>query len=278
MKKIITIQDISCIGKCSLTVALPIISALGIECAIVPTAVLSTHTQFKGFTFRDLTDDMAPIREHWQKEGFHFDAIYTGYLGSARQIALVKEYFAAFGKDCPIIVDPAMADNGKLYAGFDDAFPQEMAKLCGSANVILPNLSEAALLTGSTYPGEDADEATTLQLLHKLAALGSEKVVITGVTLADGTFGFMGMDSKTKEVFKYGVPKIPASSHGTGDVFASAFTGALVNGHDIFNALKLAADYTSACIKNSYEDPERVAYAVNFEYELPGLMAKVLQK
>ena len=276
MKKIITIQDVSCIGKCSLTVALPIISSLGIECAIVPTAVLSTHTQFKGFTFRDLTDDMAPIREHWQKEGFKFDAIYTGYLGSARQISLVKEYFTAFGADCPIIVDPAMADNGKLYTGFDEAFPGEMAKLCGDADIILPNLSEAALMTGMEYPGEDADEASTRALLEKLAQLGAKTAVITGVTLDDGTFGFYGVNCKSMEFFKYGVEKVPHRSHGTGDIFASAFTGALVNGKNTFDALKVAAEYTSACIRSSYLDPDRVDYAVNFEYEIPGLIKSVL--
>ena len=279
MKKIITIQDVSCIGKCSLTVALPIISALGIECAIVPTAVLSTHTQFKGFTFRDLTDDMAPIREHWQKEGFTFDAIYTGYLGSERQIALVKEYFDAFGsKDghkCPIIVDPAMADNGKLYVGFDESFPQAMAGLCAGADVILPNLSEAALMTGSEYPGEDATEDQTLALIDKLAKLGAGTVVITGVTLSDGTFGFYGLDTASGEYIKYGAPKVPHRSHGTGDIFASAFTGTLVNGKSVYDSLKVAADYTAGCIRNSYEDPDRVDYAVNFEYELPNLIKAV---
>jgi len=276
MKKVMSIQDISCIGKCSLTVALPIISSLGIECAIVPTAVLSTHTQFKGFTFRDLTDDLDPIKEHWKQEGFTFDAIYTGYLGSARQIAIVQEFFETFGKRCPIIVDPAMAENGKLYTGFDDSFPLEMAKLCKSANIILPNISEACLMTGFEYPGEDADEITIKSLLYRLSEFGTEKVVITGVTLDDGSFGFMGLDTRTNEFFKYGTTKVAYRSHGTGDVFASAFTGALVNGKETFGALKIAADYTAACIHNSYMDPDRVNYAVNFEYELPNLIKTVL--
>lgn len=275
MKRIITIQDISCIGKCSLTVALPIISALGIECSIVPTAVLSTHTLFKGFTFRDLTDDMEPIREHWIKEGFQFDAIYTGYLGSARQISIVQDYISSFGQNCPVIVDPAMADNGKLYTGFDDSFPLEMAKLCSNADIILPNISEAALMTGSRYPGEDATENDIIDLLNKLAKLGCKMAVITGVSHPDGTFGFYGLDTQSNKYFKYGTTKVNYSSHGTGDVFASSFTGALVNGIDTFNALKIAADYTSACIKNSFEDPGRVNYAVNFEYELPNLIQTV---
>ena len=273
MKRIMTIQDVSCIGKCSLTVALPIISALGIETAIVPTAVLSTHTQFSGFTFRDLTEDLEPIREHWKKENFEFSAIYSGYLGSERQIEIVRNYICDFKKkDTVTIIDPVMADNGKLYAGFDESFPEKMAGLCREGDVILPNLSEAALLTGEPYPGEDASPDVTKKLLTKLARLGAAIVVITGVSLSDGTFGFMGLDVKKNEFFEYGNPKIPFKSHGTGDIFASAFTGALVRGLSTYDALKLAADYVRACIKNTYEDPGRINYGVNFELELPYLM------
>ena len=276
MKRVMTIQDISCIGKCSLTVALPIISAAGIETAIVPTAVLSTHTQFKGFTFRDLTDDMEPIRDHWKKEGFKFNAIYTGYLGSERQIDIVKSYFNEFSSaDTVKIVDPAMADGGVLYVGFDEHFAREMGKLCGSADIILPNISEAALMLGEEYPGEDADEETVKALLLKLAELGSKIVVITGATLSDGSFGFIGYDVDKKEFFKYGTEKVPHKSHGTGDVFASAFTGALVNGFSVYDALSIAADYTAACIKNTYLDPEKVDYAVNFELELPYYISRL---
>lgn len=270
MKKVITIQDVSCIGKCSLTVALPIISAAGIETAIVPTAVLSTHTQFTGFTFRDLTDDLEPIRDHWKKEGFKFSAIYTGYLGSKRQIDIVKSYFDTFAEPGTVkIVDPAMADGGKLYYGFDEDFAREMGKLCGTADIILPNISEAALMLGEEYPGEEADEAHIKALIDKLAALGSKIVVITGVTLDDGTFGFYGYDTQKKEYFKYGIKKVPHKSHGTGDIFASAFTGALVNGFNTYDSLAIAADYTAKCIENTYNDPEKVDYAVNFELELP---------
>lgn len=276
MKRVMTIQDISCIGKCSLTVALPIISAAGIETAIVPTAVLSTHTQFKGFTFRDLTDDMEPIRDHWKKEGFKFNAIYTGYLGSERQIEIVKSYFEEFSSaDTVKIVDPAMADGGNLYVGFDEHFAREMGKLCGSADIILPNISEAALMLGEEYPGEDADEETVKALLLKLAELGSKIAVITGATLSDGSFGFIGYDVDKKEFFKYGTKKVPHRSHGTGDIFASAFTGALVNGFSVYDALSIAADYTAACIKNTYLDPEKVDYAVNFELELPYYISRL---
>lgn len=270
MKRVASIQDISCIGKCSLTVALPIISAAGIETAIVPTAVLSTHTQFKGFTFRDLTDDMEPIRDHWIKEGFRFDALYTGYLGSLRQIEIVKSYFSAFAGDGTVkIVDPAMADNGNLYVGFDKAFAKEMGSLCAESDIALPNISEAVFMLGEDYPGEDAPEEVTRDILKKLAETGIRFPVITGVTLSDGTFGFIGFDSAKNEFISYGTEKVPYKSHGTGDVYASAFTGALVNGKSIYDALVIAANYTTACIRNTYNDPDKVNYAVNFELELP---------
>jgi pyridoxine kinase len=278
MKRILTIQDISCIGKCSLTVALPILSAAGIETAIVPTAVLSAHTQFSGVTFRDLTDDLPGILDHWKKEGFTFSAIYTGYLGSIRQIGLVRDYFAAFGGEgvCKI-VDPAMADSGKLYTGFDDAFVKEMRSLCAEADVILPNISETAMMLGVPYPGEDASEAQLKELLDGLTGLGARISVITGASLEDGSFGYLGYDADRKEYLRYGTAKIPLRSHGTGDIFASTFTGALVNGFAPGDALKIASDYTGACIRNTYEDPEHVSYGVNFEAEIPYLL-KLLGK
>ena len=278
MKRIATIQDISCIGKCSLTAALPIISATGVETAIVPTAVLSTHTQFSGFTFRDLTDDLEAIRDHWKKEGFRFDAIYTGYLGSLRQIDIVKSYFKEFGSEGAIkIVDPAMADNGKLYYGFDEAFAKEMGTLCAESDIALPNISEAALMLGIDYPGEDASENTIKDILKKLSGIGIKFPVITGVTLSDGTFGFIGYDSAKDEFISHGEEKVPYKSHGTGDVYASAFTGALANGKSIYDSLVIAAKFTTACIRNSYNDPKRVNYAVNFELEIPFLL-KLLGK
>ena len=278
MKRIITIQDVSCLGKCSLTVALPIISAMGVETAIIPTAVLSTHTQFSGFTFHDLTDEMDPIKDHWKKEGFKFDAIYTGYLGSDRQIQIVSDYFDTFKSEGTVIVmDPAMADNGKLYAGFDEAFAKKMATLCAKADIILPNISEACFMLGEEYPGEDADKATVKALIEKLTGLGARYSVITGTTFADGTFGFTGFDAETKEFFSYGTKKVNWKSHGTGDIFASAVTGALMNGFSVYDSLKIAADYSCACIQNTYDDPEKVDYAVNFEAEIPYLL-KLINK
>ncbi len=273
MKRIMTIQDISCIGKCSLTVALPIISAMGVETAIVPTAVLSTHTNFSNFTFRDLTDDMPSIKDVWVKEGFKFDAIYTGYIGTPQQIDIVSDYFKTFNNPHGyIIVDPAMADNGKLYTGFDMAFAKKMTTICSYADIILPNISEAAFMTNTPYPGEDASVDEIKAMLLKLANLGPKIAVITGVHIEPNRFGYIGYNTENQTFFSYSTKEISIKSHGTGDVFASTVTGALMNDFSIEDSLKIAADYTCKCIENTYNDKNAVTYGVNFEAEIPYLL------
>ena len=168
MKRALTIQDISCVGKCSLTVALPIISAFGVETSVIPTAVLSTHTAFKNFTFCDLTDEIEKISNAWQKENISFDAIYTGYLGSSKQISIISELFKTFKtKDNFILVDPVMGDNGKLYSGFDQTFADEMALLCKNADVIVPNLTEASFMLHTPYIASGYDEEYIKDLLKQ---------------------------------------------------------------------------------------------------------------
>lgn len=214
-------------GKCSLTVALPIISACGVECAVVPTAVLSTHTAFTGHTFHDLTGEMAPIEAHWRREGFHFDALYTGYLGSREQIELVQNYFRDFGhRDNLIVVDPVMGDNSKLYAGFTPDFAREMARLAEEADVIVPNLTEAPYLLGIPYR-TDRNEEELHELLRDFAGLGAKNVVLTGVSLRPGELGAMGYSAASGTFFYHASEHLPVSFHGTGDVFASALVGAL---------------------------------------------------
>ena len=231
MKRIVTIQDISCIGKCSLTVALPIISACGVETAVIPTAVLSTHTAFDGFTFRDLTDEIPPIAAHWKAQGMAVDAIYTGYLGSFQQLEIVSRFFDQFKTtENLILVDPVMADNGALYAGFTPAFVQEMAKLCGKADIIVPNLTEACYLLNIPYPGEDYTRADIQHILTELGKLGCKQVVLTGVSLEPGRLGVMAYDTEKQTFFEYYNEKMPSSFHGTGDVFASVVVGAMMRG------------------------------------------------
>jgi len=262
-KRILTVQDISCVGQCSLTVALPILSACGTEAAVLPSAVLSTHTAgFTGFTCRDLTDDMPDIIQHWKKEKISFDAVYTGYLGSAEQIVYVKEIFKTLLKDGGSrIVDPAMADNGRLYPAFDAAFVEEMKKLAGDADVVLPNITEACFLTDTDYR-ETYDEEYVNSLISKLLALGAKTVVLTGVGYDDETTGVAVYENGTMRYYRH--EKMPKGCHGTGDVFASAFAGAYTRGMNAYDSAKIAADYTLHCIKFTSGD-ESHWYGVKFE-------------
>ena len=273
-KRIVTVQDISCLGKCSLTVALPILSAMDTEACVIPTAVLSTHTGgFSGYTFRDLTEDISPILNHWEKENFKFDAIYTGYLGSEEQCRLMVELFDRFGtEDNLIFVDPAMADNGKLYPGFPSDFPQEMRKVCAKADVIDPNMTEACLMLGLDFPGKSGyAEEWVKDVLKKLCAMGCKKAILTGVIFEDKQ-GAMAYDSQTDTFASYFGENIPKSFHGTGDIFSSALCGALVRGQDMEQALKTAVDFTVAAIKITAADPDHPAYGVRFEAALPELI------
>lgn len=272
MKRVATIQDISCLGKCSLTVALPIISAMGSECCVVPTAVLSTHTMFEGYTFRDLTEELIPIADHWEKEGFAFDALYTGYLGSEAQLNIVRDYFARFGVNALKLVDPVMADNGKLYAGFTPEFARKMAALCGSADIILPNLTEAAYMLDRPYVGAGYDEAYIQDLLRRLSDLGAGTVLLTGVSFSEKEIGVMSYTAATGEFESYYHAKVDAAYHGTGDIFASVLTGGMMRGLTLRESYRLAADFTAACIKRTAETPGGIRYGVYFEAELPGLM------
>lgn len=275
MKRIASIQDISCLGRCSLTVALPVISAMGVECAIVPTAVLSTHTMFQGFTCKDLSDQIRPIADHWQKEGIKFDAVYTGYLASSEQIADVLDFFARFRTDDNLIfVDPAMADNGKLYPAFGPEFPAEMAKVCAAADVVVPNLTEACLMTGIPYRTE-YDEAYVKEILQALCTMGAKKAVLTGVGFTPDELGVMSYDSESGEYFTYFSRRLPTSYHGTGDLFASTCIGAMMGGMSLNEALKVAVDYTVECIRITAEAGLEHYYGVEFERAIPFLLKRI---
>ena len=269
MKRIITIQDISCIGRCSLTVALPIISAAGVETGVLPTAVLSTHTMFPKFTFCDLTDEIPKISDAYTELGITFDAIYTGYLGSFEQLALVSDFFDRHGcGGCIKVVDPAMADNGKLYTGFTPEFAKAMAKLCGKADLIIPNLTEAAFMLGIPYT-DKYDENYIRDLLRRLTALGCKCAALTGIGFKDDEIGVYSYNSETDKFYFYANEKKPVSYHGTGDIFASATVGAMMRGHSVESALTVAVDYTLECIKLTMDDEDRRFYGVNFEEALP---------
>ena len=273
MKRVVSIQDLSAVGKCSLTVALPIISAMGIECAVVPTAVLSTHTQFQGFTFRDLTDEMEPIADHWKQQGLTFDAVCTGYLGSFRQVDIVKRYFRDFGDGAKIIVDPAMGDNGRLYAGFGPEFPKKMAELMEGADLVLPNITEAAFMLGMEYK-EHYDRGYIMALLEGLLSLGAKTAALTGVSFEEGRLGAVSLDG-SGAFSEYYTDRLPVNFHGTGDIYSAAAAGALVLGKSVPEALALAADYTAECIRLTLAEENHSWYGVNFEQATPYLLERM---
>ncbi|MDO4811664.1 MAG: pyridoxamine kinase [Eubacteriales bacterium] len=273
MKRVVSIQDISGLGRCSLTVALPVISAMGVECAIVPTAVLSTHTMFQNFTCVDLTDQILPIAAHWKSQQIHFDAIYTGYLASKEQVGDVLTFFDEMRSDDTLLfVDPAMADHGKLYPAFGPDFPGEMAKVVARADVTVPNITEACLLTGSEYR-EKYDEAYIKELLEKLVALGAKKAILTGVSFDENKLGVMGYDGS--RYFSYFNDKAPMSYHGTGDIFSATAVGGLMRGMTMEEALQLAVDYTLQCIRVTRSDPNATWYGVEFEKAIPLLCERL---
>lgn len=271
LKRILAIHDLSGVGKCSLTVALPVISAAGVECSCMPTAVLSTHSgDFQGFTKHDLSGELLPMAEHWQREGIRFDGIYTGYLASARQAELIGQIIDMLASpETLVIVDPVMADNGAYYSGFDDEICTAFRRLCAKADVITPNITEAALLTGHTYhPGtvtRDAVEA----LLRDLGALGAKTAALTGIHLQDNTIGNAVFDvSSGKSAYSMRQAR-SGIFYGTGDLFASALAALLVRRAPAARALELATALVDDSISRSVLRGGDRRLGVDFEGALP---------
>ena len=267
IKRVAAIHDISGVGKCSLTVVLPIISAAGVECSVMPTAVLSTHTGgFEGFTFRDLTDEMLPIAEHWKKENIGFDAFYSGYLGSLAQIDIVRDIFEMFRTpESLIMVDPVMADHGALYSLFTMDHVKGMAKLCGHADVIIPNRTEAAFMLEREYKDGPMTEGDVRDLLYALAGLGAKQVVLTGVYFGDEDLGAACYDAGTGRIDCIMDKRIEGMYHGTGDVFGAFLLGALLRGRGLAEATRIAVDYTCAAIRLTAADGTGPRMGVRFE-------------
>lgn len=272
MKRIASIQDFSCIGSCSQTIALPVLSAMGVECVALPTALLSAHTAFDGFVSLDLTPQLPAIMAHWRAMHLRFDAVYTGYLASAEQVGLVGALLDGMDERPALtLIDPVMGDNGALYAGFSDAFPQTMRALCGRADVLTPNVTEACLLTGTAYsPVQDA--AQTRRLLERLLELGCRAAVLTGLRV-DGDMAVAALQRDGTGTLVR-TSYIPEVFHGTGDLFASTCAGALVQGAPLEHAVRLAADYVALTLRRTVQAPDRRWYGVNFQETLPELMAR----
>ncbi len=274
-KRVAAIHDISCFGKCSLTVALPLISAAGIETAVIPTAVLSTHTGgFTGYTFRDLTDDILPVARHWKQSGVSADAVYTGYLGSKKQVEIVISAAELIKKsDSLILVDPVMADNGSLYGGFPPDFPEEMVKLCKIADIITPNITEAVLMLKMEYKNPPYTMEYIEDIISRLYTLTGSKIVLTGVSFDSDEIGAACFDGEKIEYILSG--KIDAMYHGTGDVFASTLLAAIMRGKDLKEATRIAVDFTCLAIKNTAENHPDMHYSVAFEEVITKLITRL---
>ncbi len=266
-KRVAAIHDVSGFGKCSLTVALPVLSAAGIETAVMPTAVLSTHTACKpGYTYRDLTADLLPFAQNWKENDLHFDAIYSGFLGSAEQIDMVRRIFSMLAdENTLLVVDPAMADNGKMYSVFDKNFALEMQKLCAEADVIVPNFTEAAFMLGEEYREPPYSEDYVRQMLSLLSGACGASVVLTGVSYNAEQIGAASYVPKTGAFSQTLTPKVGGMYHGTGDVFASVLTAGLVNGQSLATATDTAVQYTYACIDRTFREYPYMTYGVDFE-------------
>ena len=293
MKRVLTVQDISCVGKCSLTVAIPVISAMGIEVCPLPTAILSNHTAFSSFSFLDLTDKIPEILNEWKKQGFHFDAIYTGYLGSIKQIDLVHKILDEFAQnDTLVVIDPCMADNGKLYTGFSQDFVNQMAKLCGRANVILPNMTEACFLVNQDYDIFTHTNESITKLMEKLLSLGANHVVLKGVDFSSDKIGVAYYSQKNnndsrnligKSIIENSIDdmkiyfhhRYDENFHGTGDLFASVVTGALVLKKELKEAVEIACDFIQESIECTLSNPNYNWYGVEFESALRNLSQKL---
>lgn len=275
-KRVLTIQDYSCLGRCSLTEYLPVVSSCGIECVGIPTAVLSNHTAgFRSWTYADLTEYLLPTIDHWEDYNHFFDAISSGYLGTD-QVDIVSQIFRRLKTEKTILlVDPAFADSGRLYPGFTKEHIDKMRTLLSLADVTLPNLTEACLLTDTPYR-EDFSLPEIDRMMEKLSSFGPKEVVISGLSLAKGKVGCRILDSRTKTFSTYQTKSYPGQYHGTGDLFASSFLSARILGLGLSSSVEVAHDFVHRSIKETIEEgkPE-LYYGVEFEKALPYLVRKI---
>ena len=265
--RVAAIHDMSGFGRCSLTVAIPILSTMGIQCCPLPTAFLSTHTGgFEGFTFLDMTDELPKVAAHWKSLGLGFQAVYSGFLGSERQIAIVEDFLREFrGPDTVAVIDPVMGDHGAVYQTYTPAMCAGMARLAELADVITPNLTEAALLLGIPYGELPVGEAGCREIVERLSLDGRRSVVLTGASTAPELTGAMCFDARTGRTEAVQTRRVPQEFHGTGDVFASVLTGALVQGATLPDAARQAVDFVRACAERTARAGIPMREGVEFE-------------
>ena len=272
--RVAAIHDLSGYGRCSLTEAIPILSAMGIQCCPLPTAFLSTHTGgFRNFTFLDMTDEMPKISAHWKSLGLDFQAIYSGFLGSVRQISIVEDFLDAFRRPGTlVVVDPVMGDHGRLYQTYTPAMCAGMARLAERADVITPNLTEAALLLDTPYASLPQGEEGCREIVRRLSLDGRRSVALTGASVSPGLTGAMCFDRETGEIRALQTRRVDREFHGTGDVFASVLTGALLRSAGLFEAARQAVEFVRICGERTVAQDLPMREGVDFE-PLLGLLA-----
>ncbi len=274
-KRVAAIHDLSGLGKCSLTVALPIISAAGVECCCIPTALLSTHTGgFTGYTFKDLTGEMLPIARHWSSLPISFDAIYSGYLGTAEAAADVCEIINLLKSGITkVIIDPVMADNGKYYSGMNEKNRDSFLPLVKNADIVTPNVTEAAFLLGMEYLSPPYTKEYLQELAEKLCLLGAKNVVLTGAQLSENSTGAAVYDGAAFSICE--TELIPGYFHGGGDIFASVLTACVCRDYPLFEAADFAAKFVGDCIKKTIKDGAPLQYGMSFEAMLPKITGEL---
>ncbi|KMO87566.1 pyridoxine kinase [Megasphaera cerevisiae DSM 20462] len=272
-KRVLAIHDICSFGRCSLTAAIPVISAMGIQVCPFPTALFSNNLTYGTFTFSDFTPHMNEFMDMWQSLGYSYDAVYSGFLADAAQIAVVQDAIRRFAKpDTLVIVDPAMADDGKLYPVFKPDIITEMGKLIGNATVITPNYTEACLLLNHPYADRIPSTKDMTELCRRLIDQGPEKVVITSVPAPNEEIKIVSYDKQTASFDEYAVQRLPFNTCGTGDLFSSVLTGALLNGSNLHAAVRKAADFLSYAITYTYHSGSDCREGVQVEPCLKKLM------
>lgn len=274
--RVTAIHDMSGFGRCSLTVAIPILSAMGVQCCPLPTAFLSTHTGgFEGFTFLDMTDEMPKVARHWRELGLRFDAVYSGFLGSERQIDVVEDFIRDFRGNGVVVVDPVMGDGGAVYRTYTPVMCAGMRRLAEQADVITPNLTEAALLLDIPYGDLPTGAKGCQDIVERLSLEGRRSVVLTGASLAPGSTGAMCFDAASGQVETIQTQRVDRDFHGTGDVFSSVLTGALVRGLSLTEAARMAVDFVRACAERTADQNLPMREGVDFE-PLLGLLTTPL--
>ena len=261
--RVAAIHDLSCFGRCSLTIALPVLSAMGCQCCPLPTALLSAHTGFTGGSFLDLTEEMQRIADHWARIDIHFDGIYSGFLGSAAQIGTVQQFITRFRGTGLVVIDPVLGDHGQAYRTCTPELCNGMRRLAESADIITPNLTEASLLLEQSY--ETIQAIDPAETVRRLSLEGRRSVVLTGYSTGDGQTGALCFDRADGSIQAVQVPRVPRDFSGTGDLFTSVLTGAMVKGTALIQAAQIAADFVRSCAARTLAAGNTDGEGVDFE-------------